>query len=459
MDKLVANLQRMLLEDSLTTEHFTALFDLIKTLDNTAPVSESAVQLLYDLLSSIFTLDHYNYLLYALKLIAIVSHVSNLATMLLDFVPPAFTLGGDDSTLDTESNRLYFQIYDFAAEVEPPDRLVYLILSLLTIEIYDFNPVLFNAALLALEGLTFYVRGKKRALLNGGLDVLPDVIKDLSLRCNMFDFSAPAANDSRGSVAVTLLETLTNILTYKMCRIVYVYDGSQKLIERVADNLGDILMRALVTAQSTEQSNALIACIMACVIESDRFYNTLRVSKPAIEKILNICISGSSAGSRCAILLAQLLLLGYDKSLELGANTPSGSDSAPMQRMLSAGLSDSLKANADRAMLLLSQLARQQESVERDILVHDTQISDRAFYDSYYERLDAINEEISQIRDTYRGLVQDVIYAGVQSCKQSGKTPGSSAARSGATARLGYASTGRGIGIKRPGNRFELDMD
>lgn len=422
----------------------------------------------YRFLSLAYASSDYEMLVQALRIVATLCHCEYLAMEMLLFESTA--KGGD--TTDGE----FFPKFGFSVEHSPPDRLIILVQGLINCEIYIASQSLFHAAVLALEGLTFYSQGKKKVLLSGGLQTLSSTIKDLHADVDLFDMKK---NDS--DLALSLWETLSNIITYRFSRALAL-DNGEKVLEQCAAMLSDPLRHSLVTCLRSSHTYAVTSCILPCLLESELFYRRFAEDEQAISSLLNVAISGRDAGSRAALL--SLLVLSIDTAdpdivMKLALHGEVGEEAeraqaaaeaafdefrsrspSPMRRLYStkALLSTAAEERCETVLSVLRSLLDHEVYVDISYSLEDIFVSRHKFTDIFYSQKGALAAEIEDVRETIKDLLFSLCideggnslkehYGSANQAKTAPRPGGLAAVRSvprpGAQSRLETRSTGK----------------
>ena len=448
------------------------------------PWSEPFAPKFYKLLTLAYASSDYEILTQALRIVATLCHCEYLAIELLQF----------ESTVEDEdcTDCGFFPKFGFLAAHSPSDRLIILVQGLVNREIYHVDRSLFHAAVLALEGLTFYSHGKKKVLLSGGLQTMASVIKDLHVEANLFDMQG-----SDNDIALSLWETLSNIITYRFARALAL-DNGEKAIEQCAVMLSEPLRHSLVTSIRSSYTYAITSCILPCLLESERFYQHIAENEQVISSLLSVAISGRDAGSRAALL--SLLVLSIDTADpnivtkvalhgEVGEEAEGAQAAAeaafdefrsrspsPMRRLYStkALLSAAAEERCEAILSVLQSLLGHEVYVDISYLLEDFLTTRDKFTDIFYSQKGVLNAEIEEIRETIKDLLFSLCiddagnslkehYGNANQARTAPRPGGPAAVRSvprpGAQSRLEIRSTGKKPGaFRRVAEHMSIDL-
>ncbi|TNJ26772.1 hypothetical protein GMRT_10159 [Giardia muris] len=489
MDSLMAAL-RQATDTPPTLETLQGLCLHARALPPACRVPEGVSEGIYALGSMVFAIQEESTILAAfLRLVALSCHCESLAGALLGFGGQPTTYGltvepvMDFDALDQEKKdgeQGFFDGFGFGREYSPPDRLIYLILGLVDYELYKHNPGLFMTAILALEGLSFYLQGKKRILFAGGLEVLTDVICELHEHEGCFDYRVFERLDGGDDLTLPLLETLSNLMTYRLCRVICTQEN-EKILVRSAERLQEPLFQALGTCRLDRHAYAITLCILPCLLEASTFYGGLKEREDLIEKLLRIGVSGEGSGAKPALLACLILTVDCrtrNPVVKIALHGEVGAEAAKAQALAEENFIKSASPSPGRK-LGIEKAVMEPETEERCNLILkllkgllDTSLYidlERAIQYAHLER-DAFNTlfftlheaELSTIREIQDqslplldGLLPDsdspVHIGAPRSAPRLGPIGAGSATRSGAQSRLGALTTGRrGIAV-RPG--------
>lgn len=491
MEPLMAAL-RQAMGTRPTLETLQGLCLRVRTLPAACRVPEGVSEGIYAVGSAVFALQEEPAVLAAfLRLIALSCHCESLAGALLGYGGQPTTFGltvepvldfdapgrGDE---EKEGKMTFFEGFGFGREHTPPDRLIYLILGLVDYELYKLNPGLFMTAILALEGLSFYLQGKKRILFAGGLEVLTDVIWELHEHENRFTYRDVERVESGEDLTLPLLETLSNLMTYRLCRVICTPEN-EKILVRSAEKLRVPLFRALETCRLDRHAYAIALCILPCLLEASDFYGELKEREDLIEKLLRIGVSGEGSGAKPALLACLILTVDCrtrDPVVKIALHGEVGAEAAQAQAIAEENFVKSASPSPGRK-LGIEKAVMEPETEERcnTILKLLKGLLDTSLYidleralqrvhlegDAYNALFSALHQaDLSAIRELQEqslplldGLLPDtdspVHVGGPRSAPRLGPIGVGSATRSGAQSRLGALTTGRrGIAV-RPG--------
>lgn len=430
--------------------------------------SEPFAPKFYRFLTLAYALSDYEMLIQALRIVATLCHCERFAMEMLLF----------ESTIEDGSpaDDNFFPSFGFLAKHSPSDRLVILIQGLISHEVYDANQSLFHAAVLALEGLTFYSQGKKKVLLSGGLQTVSSVVKDLHTEADFFDMKGGTSD-----LALSLWETLSNIITYRFARALAL-DSGEKVLEQCAAMLSEPLRRSLVTSLRSSHTYVITSCILPCLLESELFYKHFAEDEQAISSLLNVAISGRDAGSRAALL--SLLVLSIDTAdpgivTKLALHGEVGEEAeraqaaaeaafdefrsrspSPMRRLYStkALLSTAAEERCETVLSVLQSLLDHGVYVDISYSLGDLLTTRNRFIDVFYSQKGLLSTEIDNMRETIKDLLFSLCideagnslkdqYGSATQAKTAPRPGGPTAIRSvprpGAQSRLEARSTGK----------------
>lgn len=303
------------------------------------------------------------------------------------------------------SNRLYFQTFSFPESVSPAQRLAYLIVGLVTPEVYQFSRQLFHAAVLAIEGLTFHPLGRRLFSLCGAAEALAECVGWLHESCAGYDFTAPrsearAALDPSPSqegaspppppvadevISLSLLETLSNILSLRSIRLMSPVSGF-RIVDSCSSRMRPALVRALQTSQTASQYFAVLSCLLPCCLESRQLFDAVCADEGCVHSIVRAVECGPDGGATFACIL--LLLMVIRRKLETRGPSPLG----PGEELVAAQEAAGPPLTLLRLLLSLSAMA----GVEAALA--DFELCDSKDSESVRARLRLDEEETAAVR-------------------------------------------------------------
>lgn len=469
-EALSASLNRVLKPEGLTIDNIHLLYLASRSVASkeSESWSEPFAPKFYRFLSLSYASSDYEILIQTLRVVATLCHCEYLAMEMLLFES---TTEGIDST-----NNEFFPEFGFSVKHSPSDRLIILIQGLINYEVYNASQSLFHAAVLALEGLTFYSQGKKKVLLSGGLQTMSSTIRDLHTEIGFFDMKKTDSD-----LALSLWETLSNIITYRFARALAL-DNGDKILEQCATMLSDPLCHSLVTCLKSSHTYAITSCILPCLLESEFFYKHLAEDEQAITSLLNIAVSGRDAGNRAALL--SLLVLSIDTAdpnivtkmalhgevgeeaeraqaaAEAAFNEFRSRSPSPMRKLYNtkALLSTTAEERCEVILSVLHSLLSHEAYINISRTLEEILVNRYKVNDIFYGKKDALTAEIEYIRETVKDLLFSLCideagnslkdqYGSTNQAKSVPRSGGLAAIRSvprpGAQSRLETRSTGK----------------